>query len=231
MTILKHLYDLAFNNLSKENVFEIKETLGLTMFIHDSKLHINLKPTRNTEGWKINFTFLKKEMNLFYKNIKPAYAKTKSKDRVHSGYINVWLKFRFTLFEVITVSEEYQKALQNGLFISGRSKGGGLASLIALDLVRNFKVDKNKVFVNQIEAPKIGNKHYNNSVHKYLNKENIFFCVYKRDIVPMALFYNKFAGNKVKLGNKSYLLFSFKDHKTGCFDEEEVYSLLYNVYN
>lgn len=227
MKHLKRLYDIAFNNIaSKEHCFSIKDSFGFSMFINNNnQLCIDIRPTRNKEGWLINFTFLKSEVQLFSFKKKPIYAKKSSKDKFHSGYLNEWTKYRQTLIDLIFSSNEYSTAIQNGLYVVGRSKGGGMTTLIALDLVRNFNLDKNKVFVAQIEAPKVCNKHFVNSVYKYLNKENIFFICYKQDIVPKLLPYNKYSGNKIKLG-RSKLPFSFRHHKIGCFDEEEVYKLL-----
>lgn len=226
MKNLKRLYDIAFNNIDlKKYSFSIKDSFGFSMFINNNQLCIDIKPTRNKEGWLINFTFLKRDVQLFSLKKKPIYAKEHSKDRFHSGYLNEWTKYRHTIIELIRNSEEYSSAIKKGLYVAGRSKGGGLTTLIALDLVRNFDLDKNKVFIAQIDSPKTCNKYFVNSVYRYINKENIFFCVYKKDIVPKLLPYNKSIGNKIQLG-KSKLPFSFKHHKTGCHNEEEVYELL-----
>lgn len=226
MKHLKRLYDIAFNNIaSKEHYFSIRDSFGFSMFINNNQLCIDIRPTRNEAGWLINFTFLKSDVQLFSLKKKPIYAKKSSKDKFHSGYLNEWMKYRQTIIDLIFSSNDYSTAIQNGLYVVGRSKGGGMTTLIALDLVRNFELNKDNVFIAQIEAPKVSNKSFVSSVHKYINKENIFFCVYKKDIVTKLLPYNKYAGNRIQLG-KSKLPFSFSHHRIGCHEEEEVYQVL-----
>lgn len=130
MKNLKRLYDIAFNNLaSKEHYFLIRDSFGFSMFIHNNQLCIDIKPTRNKEGWLINFTFLKRNVQLFSLKKKPIYAKKSSKDKFHSGYLNEWMKYRQTLIDLIFSSKEYSTAIQNGLYVVGRSKGGGYDNL------------------------------------------------------------------------------------------------------
>lgn len=85
-------------------------------------------------------------MQLFSLKKKPIYAKKSSKDKFHSGYLNEWMKYRQTIIDLIFSSKEYSTAIQNGLYVVGRSKGGGMTTLIALDLVRNFDLNKDNVF-------------------------------------------------------------------------------------
>jgi len=214
--MLKFVYDVAFsNNVEIIKIISYNKTIDVEIGIYKSMLSINLAPSNGNVDWKINFDF-------FAKKVKPYYAKSSSKVKIHSGYISEWEIARDDFFTTIESDEKLSKAIGNGLVVTGRSKGGGEASIIALDLVRNFTIPKDKVYVGMLEAPKVGNKEYKLSVEKYIPIEHLYWVRYGSDIVTMVVPFLFSPGNLIKFG-KSFKPFSILDHALGCFDEEKLY--------
>lgn len=214
MNKLTKCYDVAFNNkvqLLVEKSFNEEIDVKFGIYV-DGSLVINLAPSEQKIDWKINFDFLRRK-------VKPFYAKLESKVRIHGGYLKEWYRWRDEFFEIINSNPKLLKALEKGLIISGRSKGGGEASIIAIDIVRNFKCGE--VLVGMLEAPKVGNKAFANSVERYIPKENMFHVRYGADIVTMIPPTFKNPGKFIWFNKKKFI--SFLDHATGCFDQERMY--------
>lgn len=214
MNKLIKCYDVAFTNkvqllVEKSYNEEIDVKFGIYM---DGSLAINLAPSEQKIDWKINFDFLRRK-------VKPFYAKQESKVRVHGGYLKEWYRWRDRFFAVIQTNEVLLKALERGLIISGRSKGGGEASIIAIDIVRNFKCGE--VLVGMLEAPLVGNQAFVDSVERYIPKENMFHVRYGADIVTMIPPTFKNPGKFIWFNKKKFI--SFLDHAIGCFDQEKMY--------
>lgn len=214
MNKLIKCYDVAFTNkvqllVEKSYNEEIDVKFGIYM---DGSLAINLAPSEQKIDWKINFDFLRRK-------VKPFYAKQESKVRVHGGYLKEWYRWRDRFFAVIQTNEVLLKALERGLIISGRSKGGGEASIIAIDIVRNFKCGE--VLVGMLEAPLVGNQAFVDSVERYIPKENMFHVRYGADIVTMIPPTFKNPGKFIWFNKKKFI--SAIDHAVGCFDQEKMY--------
>lgn len=214
MNKLCRCYDVAFTNkvqllVEKSYNEEIDVKFGIYI---DGSLAINLAPSEQKIDWKINFDFLRRK-------VKPFYAKQESKVRVHGGYLKEWYRWRDRFFAVIQTNEVLLKALERGLIISGRSKGGGEASIIAIDIVRNFKCGE--VLVGMFEAPLVGNKAFVDSVEKYIPCENMFHIRYGADIVTMIPPTFKNPGKFIWFNKKKFI--SVIDHAVGCFDQEKMY--------
>jgi len=215
--LLKDLYNVAFDtNTTVIKIVSFNKTIDANIGVYNNMMTVNLAPSNSKIDWLINFTFLLKTFPMFRHLKKPSYAKKDSKVRVHSGYLNEWMKYRESFFNIIRADTTLMIALSNGLIVTGRSKGGGESSIIALDIVRNFNVDKEKCYVLQAEAPKIGNKEYVKSVYKYINKKHIYHVCYGNDIVTKIVpwYYNP--GLYLHFGKGKYWL-SIQDHVTGCF--------------
>lgn len=215
--MLENVYEVAFRR--NTNVILIKsfdDTIDVEFGIHnDGKLAINLMPSDGIIDWKINFNF-------FQKKVKPAYANLNSKVKIHRGFYNEWMKNRESFFNIIRSDDKFMSALSKGLYCVGRSKGGSEAIIIALDLVRNFTIDKENVFVGALDAAKTGNKEFCKSVERYINKSNIYTVRYLNDLItqiPPFGFYNP--GVKIRVG-KGIIPMPFVDHALGCFKEEEL---------
>jgi hypothetical protein len=214
--MLRYVYDVVFDkNVEVLETISYNDTIDVKFGIYNDMLSINLAPSNSKIDWKINFEF-------FPEKAKPCYAKADSKVRVHKGYIEEWERYRDLFFLVISKNERLNKAINNGLIVAGRSKGGGEASIIALDLVRNYSIPVDKVYVGMIEAPKVGNKEYKQSVEKYIPKEHLYWVRWGRDIVTMVPPFMKSPGNLINF-HKSIIPFSIIDHALGCFAEERIY--------
>lgn len=214
--MIQYVYDCAFdNNVEILETVSYNKTIDAKFGIYKGMLSINLFPSEGSIDWKINFDF-------FSRKVKPYYAKSDSKVKIHSGYISEWEIARDDFFSVISSNERLNKAINNGLVVTGRSKGGGEASIIALDLVRNASIPKDKVYVGMLEAPKVGNKEYKLSVEKYIPIEHLYWVRYGSDIVTMVVPFLFSPGKLIKF-TKSWKPFSILDHSLGCFAEEKLY--------
>ena len=214
MNKLCRCYDVAFNNNTQtiiEKSFSEEIDVKFGVYI-DGSLAINLAPSKQKIDWRINFDFLRRK-------VKPFYAKQESKVRVHGGYLKEWYRWRDRFFTIIQTNEVLLQAIERGLIISGRSKGGGEASIIAIDLVRNFNCGE--VIVGMLEAPKVGNQAFVDSVEKYILKENMFHVRYGADIVTMIPPTFKKPGKFIWFNKKKFI--SFLDHAIGCFNQERMY--------
>lgn len=214
MNKLCRCYDVAFNKNTQiitEKSFDEEIDVKFGIYI-DGSLAINLAPSSQKIDWKINFDFLRRK-------VKPFYAKENSKVRVHSGYLKEWYRWRDKFFTIIQTNETLLQALERGLIISGRSKGGGEAPIIAIDIVRNFNCGE--VIVGMLEAPKVGNQAFVDSVEKYISKENMFHVRYGADIVTMVPPTFKNPGRFEWFNKKKGI--SVIDHSIGCFDQEKMY--------
>ena len=216
--MLTDVYNVAFrrdiNILIKKSY---NKTIDVEFGIYkDDKLTINLMPSDGAIDWKINLDFFKKK-------VKPTYAKSNSKVKIHEGFYNEWMENRDSFFDIIKSNEELSKAINNGFYCVGRSKGGSEAIIIALDIIRNFNIDKDNVFVGALDAAKTGNKAFCDSVEKYIHKENIYTVRYNHDIItqipPFSGYDNP--GVKIRVGSGA-LIMPLVDHAFGCFKEEEL---------
>lgn len=227
--MLKNLYEVAFDknvDIIKEESFN--KTIDMKIGVYNSMLSISLKPSNSNKDWKTNFHFtdikhILKEAFAFIR--KPSYANLKSKVKVHVGYIEEWEKYRDTVFNIIRSDTKLLTAISNGLIVVGRSKGGGSSSIVALDIVRNFNIHKDKCYILQAEAPKIGNKAYVESVHKYINKDHIFFVSIGNDVVTMVVPWYHNPGIYIKFDKKILPPVSVLAHSRGCFDTEKMIEL------
>lgn len=214
MNKLCRCYDVAFNNNTQiitEKSFNKEIDVKFGVYI-DGSLAINLAPSNQKIDWKINFDFLRRK-------VKPFYAKPESKVRVHGGYLKEWYRWRDRFFTIIQTYEVLLQALEHGLIISGRSKGGGEAPIIAIDLVRNFKCGE--TIVGMLEAPLVGNQAFVDSVEKYIPHDNMFHIRYGADIVTMIPPFFKNPGRFIWFNKKKFI--SVIDHAVGCFDQKKVY--------
>jgi len=130
--------------------------------------------------------------------------------------------YRKEFFKTIQENQFLREAIKNGMVVVGRSKGGGESSIIALDIVRNFIVPNDKVYVGMLEAPKVGNKEYCKSVEKYIPVEHLYHVRYGADIVTMAPPFFHSPGKLIKFC-KTWRPFSILDHAIGCYDEDKLY--------
>jgi len=215
--MIQVVYDVAFSrNVEIHERLTRSDTIDAKFGVYNGMLSISLSPSNNPIDWSINLEF-------FTKKVKPYYAKGCSEVRIHQGYISEWEIYRDEFFKTVNENSYLSEAIKNGLVVSGRSKGGAEASIVALDFVRNYTIPKDRVYVGMLEAPKIGNLYYKLSVEKYIPKEHLYWVQYKRDLITMFFLGLYSPGNLIKFG-KSYKPFSILNHSLGCFDEDKMYT-------
>lgn len=215
--MLRYIYDCAFNNnVQQLDRVSYNETIDVVFGIYNSMASINLYPSQQKIDWKINFDF-------FPTKVKPSYADKDSTILIHKGYAEEWDTYRNLFIEFINLNEEFKSALQSGLIVSGRSKGGGEASIIALDLVKTFYIPKDKAYLGLIEAPKVGNDEFCKEVEKSIG--HIYKVKYGSDIVTMIPPFMENPGELIQF-YKSWKPFSVIDHALGCFAQERIYPLV-----
>ena len=217
--MLSNAYNVAFR---RDVTILVKKSFNKTIDVEfgvfkDGKMSINLMPSDGNVDWKINFDFVSRK-------VRPSYAKLTSKTKIHKGFYKEWMKNRDVFFNIIKDDPKLIKALTTkGLYCVGRSKGASEALIIALDIVRNFEVDKESVFVGAFEAAKTGNKEFCKALEKYINPNHIYTVIYSRDLItkipPFPGYYNP--GVQIRVGDSSFPL-PLVDHALGCFKEEEL---------
>lgn len=216
--MLTDVYNVAFRR--KTNIL-IKKSFndGIDVefgIYEDGKLSINLMPSNGGVDWRINLDFFKKK-------VKPEYAKIDSKVKIHKGFYKEWMKNREAFFSFIKNNKELSDAITNGLYCVGRSKGASEAIIIGLDIVRNWNIDGDNVFIGALDAAKTGNKEFCKSVEKYIPKSHIYTVRYNRDLItqipPFPGYDNP--GVKIRVGSSLFPM-PLVDHAFGCFKEEEL---------
>jgi predicted lipase len=184
---------------------------GVQYFLRRNRdiLWIVFRGSDTPQDWKTNLTFWKKTI---------PYDNTKTKIRVHTGFLNAYKQseVRERILESITDSTNYIR-------ISGHSQGAALAVLCAVDVQYNFP-DKDIETV-LFGCPRIGNKafalSYNKRVDKTVRVENGNDIVTK---LPFAVLGYRHAGAKMHIGTPRLpLVFRAHDHYP-----HEYYSALLN---
>lgn len=216
--MLTDVYNVAFRR--EIDILVVKSfdnTIDVEFGIYkDGKMTINLMPSEGNVDWAINLDF-------FSKKVKPSYAKVTSKVKIHKGFYKEWMNNRDEFFHIIKSNKDLLDALTtNGLYCVGRSKGGSEAAIIGLDIVRNFDIPKDNVYLGLLEAAKVGNKEFCKSVEEYISKQNIYTVRYHSDIITQIPPFKGYGnpGVKIQIGNKSIM--PLVDHALGCFKEEEL---------
>ena len=216
--MLTDAYNVAFRRdvkiLRKKS---FNDTIDVEFGVYrDGKMTVNLMPSDGAIDWKINLDFLNKK-------VRPSYAKADSKVKIHQGFLGEWMKNRTEFFSIMDGNSELIEALlANGLYCVGRSKGASEAVIIGLDIVRNYAVKKESVFLGVFEGAKTGNKAFCESVERYIPKANIYNVRYNHDIITqIPPGFNSNPGIKIRVG-ESGLLMPIVDHALGCFKEEEL---------
>lgn len=203
---LKVIADVAFNNnVRKINKVSYSKTIDVQFGIyntgeHNGWLTINLKPTHGIIDWIINFIAL-------------------PRNHIHAGYLNEWEKYKNKFIRHILDDERLIKALQVGVIIAGRSKGGGEALIIADDI---SDMQGDNILVGAIEPPKVCDERYKEFIERKIGIDNIIYTIYKNDIVPSLPFWFTHAGTGFKFGKRTIPL-SSKDHIKFTTDEDLVY--------
>jgi len=144
--------------------------------------------------WRTNFRFL------FTKWKRPDCARPDSKIKVHGGYFNGWAAIR----ERVLTAVDGDKVL-----VCGLSMGGGLASIIAVDI--QYNKNPPELYCFDFDGPKVWNKAGRDSFNKRV--PNAYKIKNGNDIVtkvPPGYYY---AGKKIHIGSpEHWWKFSIVDH-------------------
>lgn len=164
-----------------------------------NEIIIVFRGSDSKKDWKTDSKFWKTEI---------PYGNSRSKIRVHSGFINAYKSPNIRMRIQKYVSDfDIQK-----IYLTGHSYGAALAVLCAVDLEYNFPKKDYEVMV--FGCPRVGNnafkKSYNLRLFKTLRVENSGDIVTK---IPFAFLGYRHVGAKFKIGkNKRGIPFSMKKH-------------------
>lgn len=213
-SIVNMVLDVAFrDNMEKKKKLNFNDTINATLGVYSNgMLAVSLNPTHGWKDWVINFLFLPLRMS-------PFFLCSDKRAKTHKGYTLEWIKYRNDFISQILFDKDYFEASQKGIIVSGRSKGGGEAAIIAPDLALCFGTPKDKVYVGMIEAPRMCNKAYKEWFSNKFSEMNCIRTVYKNDIVPGIPFFYTIPGQKYTFGKRTLGL-SFKDHSKACTHKE-----------
>jgi len=196
--LLKQGFSLQLKFDSNETYFIDKESgIEGKCGIINNRFVVWFKQTdANFLDWFTNFFFFFKKM--------PYKRSKKSKVRIHSGYVNGYMRLR----EIIHT--EYVKSRQTKIFVTGYSQGGGLAKICALDLQSNFNPNDIELLVGA--PPKVFNEAGKISFEKRIPYAS--FIVYGSDPVsevPFDILGFRKAGEEKHFGPERKGL-NFKHH-------------------
>lgn len=215
--MLVDVYNVAFRRDVKIIIEkDFNKTIDVEFGVYkDGKMFINLMPSDGDVDWAINFDF-------FMKKVRPIYASLTSKVQIHEGFYLEWMKNRDEFMNIIRSTPELLSAIRKGLYSVGRSKGGSEALIIGLDLVRNFDIDKDSVFIGALDAAKTGNDYFCASVEEYINPSHIYWVRYSSDIITQIPPFSGYNNPGVKIRFMPGNILGFVDHALGCFCEERL---------
>jgi len=161
-------------------------------------LYITFRGSDSPKDW---------QTNLYFRRLVIPYGNTKSKIRMHAGFIYAYNNDR--------VRPQLHSAAKNTdkIVISGHSLGAALSIVCAVDIQYNFPEKDIEVYA--YGGPRVGNlafiRSYNKRVFKTFRVENGNDIVTK---LPPAIFGYRHAGIKVHVGQMRLpLVFSFNQHR------------------
>lgn len=199
--------DVAFNNnVDKIKKVSFSKLIDVQFGIYNAGMYkdwltINLKPTHGILDWVVNFIAF-------------------SRNGKHAGYAGEWNKYKSEFLQVILDNARLRYALDKGVIIAGRSKGGGEALIIADD-VSDMQGDN--ILVGAIEPPRVCTGKYRKFIEKKIGADNIIYTIYKNDIVPSLPFWLCYAGKKFQFGKRTLGL-SVDDHIKSTTEEKLIYN-------
>lgn len=199
-------YREAFNN---SGIHVRDNESGIDVFVKNKNGFQFITAWGSTEkkDWITDFMFF------FYRVKKSPLAKEDSPIRVHSGYMEGWMRIREQVLSLVG---------KENVFVNGFSMGGGLSSIMAVDIQYN----KNPVnlLCLDIDGPKVWNKAGMESFNRRV--PNAVKITYMDDIVPKVVPWYHFGGKHVHLGDKTHWYdMSIQDHKD-CVNSEMVVDLI-----
>jgi len=175
-------------------------------------LAVRCYPTRGEQGWLTNFMFA------LHRWKAPSFAKKGTKVRYHSGYYKAWMGIRD---DVIAWAMENRKP---NLIVAGGSQGGGLATIVGMDLAYNLGIAYDNVRQCNFFGPKSINKYGKKSIENRI--KNSYTVCYGNDLVTKVVPTYQHVGETVRIGPKyEWWKIRLMDHKD-AFNREEVRKIL-----
>lgn len=194
---LKEVYNIALGSFGKDYEHIRDEQSGIDLYFSqkDGIDQIVLYGSDEKNDWITNFTFG------FKKWKRPDYAKEDTKIRVHSGYFDGWYRIREKVLGKITSDK---------ILVTGYSMGGGLSSIIAVDI--QYNKNPKELLCVDFDGAKVWNKAGRNSFNKRVS--NSFRIINGNDIVTkIPPFYYAAGVHQIHIGKrKRWWKLSIKDH-------------------
>jgi len=206
MNKLIAVVNVAFNKCVRKVLKKsFNKTIDVQFGIYEGEeykgwLTINLKPSHGWKDWIINLFALPKKFDDGY---------------VHSGYWKEITHYWDEFYSDILKTTELKLAMNNGIIVAGRSKGGAEALLVAY-LLWGINAP---ILVGAIEPPMCVSNKLSKEIEAKLGEDNIRWTCYKNDIVPGLPKWFDFPGIKYQLGDRRLGL-SIKDHELATTDYE-----------
>jgi hypothetical protein len=190
-------YDCAFKTGDFEPISVFKdEKSGIVVHLGlcDTYQIVQIDPSNNVPDWITDFKFHMRRFRV------PGYARHDSPIRVHSGYLDAWEKIRDSVLK-LTVCQN--------MLVTGFSMGGGLSSIIAVDI--QYNCSPHNLICVDFDGPKVWNKAGRDSYNHRV--PNTIKIVNGNDIVTKIPPFCYHGGKTVHIGNMSkFWKFSVKDH-------------------
>lgn len=190
--------DVAFcNQMEHREKRSFKKTIDMVMGVYtrpgryNGWLAISLKPTSGLKDWLINL--------LCFGNI-------------HLGYR---LEFEAYFSDIFRMVLARPQEAQKGIIVSGRSKGGAEAIMLATYL---FAAGY-KLFAGAVEPPRAFGRKY---AEQWERRFPVVSTCYKNDIVPAWFPWYRTPGKVLQIGKRTNG-WSIKDHKDSTEKEELIY--------
>lgn len=206
---LRIITDVAFgNHIQRVLKASFNRTIDVQFGIYTGELcrgwaTISLKPSRGWRDWAINLV---------------SWA---DKDGLHKGYHAEWEKYRAEFLDYVG-DLQFQAAMEKGLIIAGRSKGGAEALIIAEDIYGMVPGYRQRMLVGAIEPPHMCARDWAEIYEIFIPRQNTLITCWHDDIVPGLVPWLTIPGQKIQLGERGAGL-SIRDHEKATTQEELIY--------
>ena len=206
---LRIITDVAFNNnIDKVLKASFNGTIDVQFGVYNKApckgwATINLKPSKGWRDWMINIV---------------SWA---DKEGLHKGYHAEWEKYRQEFLDYLE-DVQMQAAMEKGLIIAGRSKGGAEALIIAEDIFGMVPAYRERMLVGAIEPPHMCDRDWAEIYEIFIPRQNTLITCWHNDIVPELVPWLTIPGQRIQLGERGAGL-SIRDHEKATTQEELIY--------
>ena len=213
------LVDVAFNNnIEKICKKSFCKTIDVQLGVYQGEgeykgwLTISLKPSKGLVDWLINIFGFLIPVPLDFGYVHGLYWKE---------VIHYWPEF----IALIHTNKALADAMDKGVLIAGRSKGGAEAVLVGYRMwYPGLKME-----IAPIESPRFCSYWLARAIERRIGKKHIHYTVYRNDIVPGLFKWLMIPGVKHQIGERTNGL-SIKDHQQSTQDESIFYDEIERLY-